>query len=281
MKYTEVTLHIRPLEPYRDLLIYTLGEEGPYDSFVETADGLKAYVPTQQYEEIFLRQSIQEMDCDVTYEVKDMPDQNWNALWESQYSPVLVDDFCWVRAPFHPHRSDVAYEIEIEPKMSFGTAQHATTYQMLSLLHQEDVSHRRVLDMGCGTAVLAILAALQGAEHVEAIDVDEWAYANAIENCKRNGVSVIVHCTLGNAESLSAYEPFDIILANINRNILLRDMPYYVQSLNPGGAILLSGFYEHDVEVIREQAASLGLQQDRLSVRQEWAAVRFIKSQSK
>ena len=140
MRYTEVTLHISPLEPFKDLLVYTLGEEGPYDSFVDIPDGVKAYVPTDQYDEAFLKNAVAEAGCTVTYEVKAMEDRNWNEEWERQHQPVLVESvadgrpFCWVRAPFHPHRDDVEYEIEIEPKMSFGTAHHATTYMMLSLL---------------------------------------------------------------------------------------------------------------------------------------------------
>lgn len=257
MKYTEVTLHITPLDPFKDLLVYALGEEGPYDSFVDIKDGVKAYVPANQYNEAFLKSVVDEAGCEVVYEVRPMEDKNWNEEWEKQHKPVLVEDFCWVRAPFHPHRDDVEFEIEIEPKMSFGTAHHATTYMMLTLLRDESIRGRRVLDMGSGTAVLAILAAKKGASYVEAVDVDEWAYRNAVENCERNDVRHI-NCVLGDASILAGgaecdvpHSHFDLIIANINRNILLRDMSAYVGVLNPGGIILFSGFYEADVPAIR------------------------------
>ena len=281
MKYTEVTLHIAPLEPFKDILIYTLGEEGPYDSFVDTPDGVKCYVPTEQYDETFLKKAVADMDCAVTYEVNAMEDKNWNEEWERQHQPVLVESgsdghpFCWVRAPFHPHRDDVEYEIEIEPKMSFGTAHHATTYLMLSLLEGEAVEGRRVLDMGSGTGVLAILAAKKGAAYVEAIDVDEWAFRNAQENFERNGVTV--NALLGDASSLTPDKHFDLILANINRNILLRDMPAYAAVLNAGGTLLLSGFYEHDVEALQERAAELGLRLRQQRSRNDWTALRFTR----
>lgn len=277
MKYIEVSLNINPIDPFKDILTYTLGEEGPYDSFVDTKEGMKAYVPADQYDETFLKEAIADAGCDVQYEVNEMEDKNWNEEWEKNHKPVLVEDFCWVRAPFHPHREDVEFEIEIEPKMSFGTAHHATTYMMITLLRDEHIEGKRVLDMGCGTAVLAILAAKKKAAYVEGIDVDEWAYRNAVENCQRNGVPEI-NCMLGDAESLKNREDkFDLIIANINRNILLHDMPAYVDAMADNAAILFSGFYETDIPVIREKAESLGLKFDRNILRDNWTAVRFTK----
>lgn len=276
MKYTEVTLHITPLDPFKDLIVYGLGDEGPYDSFTDTPDGVKAYVPTADFDESFLKQVLEEAGCEATYEVAEMPDKNWNEVWEAGHQPVLVENFCWVRAPFHPHRDDVEYEIEIEPKMSFGTAHHATTYMMLSLLRDEEVKDRRVLDMGSGTAVLAILAAKKGAGYVEAVDVDEWAYRNALENIERNGVPHI-NCVLGDASCLTDDKHFDLILANINRNILLRDMQHYVAVLEHGGSILFSGFYEHDVAKIQAEAERLGLVMANQMVRDEWTALKFVR----
>lgn len=277
MKYIEVSLNINPIDPFKDILTYTLGEEGPYDSFVDTKEGMKAYVPADQYDETFLKEVIADAGCNVQYEVNEMEDKNWNEEWEKNHKPVLVEDFCWVRAPFHPHREDVEFEIEIEPKMSFGTAHHATTYMMLTLLRDEPIEGKRVLDMGCGTAVLAILAAKKKAAYVEGIDVDEWAYRNAVENCQRNGVPEI-NCMLGDAESLKNREDkFDLIIANINRNILLHDMPAYVDVMADNAAILFSGFYETDIPAIREKAESLGLKFDRNILRDNWTAVRFTK----
>ncbi len=281
MKYIEVILTINPIEPLRDMLVYALGDEGPYDSFEETSMGLKAYVPAVQYDEAFLQQTIEENLLDpamqVSYTVQEMPDKDWNAEWEKSYPAVLVEGFCWVRSPFHEPRHDVPYEVIIEPKMSFGTAHHATTYMMLSHLRRLALQDATVLDMGSGTAVLAILAAKLGAARVDAVDVDEWAYRNALENVAKNGVEYTVHCCLGDASALPAAPTYNVVLANINRNILLRDMPVYVAAMKPGATILFSGFYEQDVEALRACAEPLGLvQQDRL-VRQDWASLRFVK----
>ncbi|MBR3829595.1 MAG: 50S ribosomal protein L11 methyltransferase [Bacteroidales bacterium] len=280
MKYTEVDITLSKTNPFRDLLVYNLGDEGPYDSFEEKKDGLKAYVPTDNFDEQFLHDTIDDlksMDSDlrVEYTVTDLADKDYNEEWERQHQPVLVDGFCWVRAPFHPHRDDVKYEIEIEPKMSFGTAHHATTYLMLSLLEQQNVQGMRVLDMGSGTGVLAILAAKKGAAYVEAIDVDEWAYRNAQENFERNGVSV--NALLGDASLLTADKHFDLVLANINRNILLKDMESYATVLNPGGTLMLSGFYEHDVQSLQDKAETLGLRLVQQRSRNEWTALKLTK----
>ena len=280
MKYTEVTITISKTDPYRDLLIYSLGDEGPYDSFENTANGVKAYVETEKYDEEFLVSSLEELKAmdehlEYSYAVQEMPDKDYNEEWERQHQAVLVDGFCWVRAPFHPHRDDVKYEIEIEPKMSFGTAHHATTYLMLSLLEQEELEGRRVLDMGSGTGVLAILAAMKGASYVEAIDVDEWAFRNAKENFERNRVSVTP--LLGDASLLTVDKHFDVILANINRNILMRDMKAYARVLNPGGTLFLSGFYEHDVDALLAVAEELGLRPVLQKSRNEWTALKLEK----
>lgn len=280
MKYTEVDITLSKTNPFRDLLVYNLGDEGPYDSFEEKKDGLKAYVPTDNFDEQFLRDTIDDLksmepDLHVEYTVTDLADKDYNEEWERQHQPVLVDGFCWVRAPFHPHRDDVKYEIVIEPKMSFGTAHHATTYLMLSLLEQQNVQGMRVLDMGSGTGVLAILAAKKGAAYVEAIDVDEWAYRNAQENFERNGVSV--NALLGDASLLTADKHFDLVLANINRNILLKDMESYAAVLNPGGTLMLSGFYEHDVQSLQDKAETLGLRLVQQRSRNEWTALKLTK----
>lgn len=280
MKYIEVTITLEQNDPYRDLLVDALGNEGPYDSFVEIPAGLKAYVQESLFDENWLREQIAQISnmtpCKYTFEA--LPDKNWNEEWEKQHKPVLVESAngkkVWVRAPFHEHRSDVDYEIEIEPKMSFGTAHHQTTYMMLSYLAEQDMVGRNVLDMGCGTAVLAILAKIRGAAYVEAIDIDEWAYNNALENAQRNKVDLNVR--IGDANLLTNQQ-FDLIIANINRNILLNDMAAYVHVLVQGGTLLLSGFYESDVLAIQQRAESLGLRLDQQKVRQGWTALRFGK----
>ena len=282
MKYIEVTITLNPVDPYRDLLVDALGNEGPYDSFVETPNGLKAYVPADQFEEDWLKSRIDDLKqfsiLNSQFSIREMPDKNWNEEWEKQHQPVLVEadngKKIWVRAPFHEHRTDVDYEIEIEPKMSFGTAHHATTYMMLSYLAELPMEGLRVLDMGCGTAVLGILAKMRGADYVEGIDIDEWAYNNAMENVQRNGVEMTIR--IGDASLLANQsDKFDLIIANINRNILLNDMASYAAVLNAGGTLLLSGFYESDIPALQQHAESLGLQLHQTKSRQSWAALRL------
>lgn len=278
MKYIEVTFRLSQREPFCDLLIDALGNNGPYDSFVDTADGLKAYVPADDYDADFLKEQAAELSelVDIRYTVTEMPDKNWNEEWEKQHQPVLVEAShrIWVRAPFHPHRDDVDYEIEIEPKMSFGTAHHQTTYMMLSYIVDLPLQGKQVLDMGCGTAVLAILAKKCGAALVEGIDVDEWAYRNALENAERNAVEI--SCMLGDASLLDERkERYDVVIANINRNILLRDMSAYVAAMRKGGTLLLSGFYEHDVPSLQAKAESLGLRLVQQRTRDTWTALRL------
>ena len=282
MKYIEVTITLSTVDPYRDLLVDALGNEGPYDSFVELPDGLKAYVPADQFDEEWLKSRIDNLHqfsmFNAQFSIQEMPDKNWNEEWEKQHHAVLVEadngKKIWVRAPFHEHRTDADYEIEIEPKMSFGTAHHATTYMMLSYLAELPLKGLRVLDMGCGTAVLGILAKMRGADYVEGIDIDEWAYNNAIENVQRNGVEMTIR--IGDASLLDKREDkFDLVIANINRNILLNDMAAYAAVLNPGGTLLLSGFYESDIPALQQHAATLGLQLQQTKSRQSWAALRL------
>ena len=282
MKYIEVTITLSPIDPFRDLLVDALGNEGPYDSFVETPEGLKAYVPADLFDAGWLQEQINDLQkfsiLNSQFSIQEMPDKNWNEEWERQHQPVLVEaengKRIWVRAPFHEHRKDVDYEIEIEPKMSFGTAHHATTYMMLSYLAELPLEGRRVLDMGCGTAVLGILAKMRGADYVEGIDIDEWAYNNAMENVQRNGVEMTIR--IGDASLLANQsDKFDLIIANINRNILLNDMASYAAVLNAGGTLLLSGFYESDIPALQQHAESLGLQLHQTKSRQSWAALRL------
>lgn len=277
MKYIEVSFRLEDTGLFRDLLIDTLGNEGPYESFVETKEGLQAYVPAHLFDEAWLRQQLQGLrDQFPTFNfqlsIREMEDKDWNAEWEKGHAAVLVEagngSKIWVRAPFHPHRTDVDYEIIIEPKMSFGTAHHPTTYMMLSYVAELPMEGRRVLDMGCGTAVLAILAKLRGAAYVEGIDVDEWAFRNAQENAASNGVDITLH--LGDANSLQG--SFDVIIANINRNILLADMDKYAAVLNAGGTLLLSGFYEADEPALIAKANSLGMTLKSKKNRDGWSA---------
>lgn len=280
MKYIEVTFTMDDTGLFRDMLVDTLGNEGPYESFVEIPDGLKAYVAESQYDPQYLAAVVQSFPLPLKYQVAEMEDRDWNAEWERGHEAVLVQydgGSIWVRAPFHPHRTDVDYELVIEPKMSFGTAHHPTTYMMLSYVAELPVMRQRVLDMGCGTAVLAILAKMRGAAYVEGVDVDEWAYNNAIENAATNGVELDLR--LGDASLLedAGMEPFDVIIANINRNILLSDMHRYAAVLKSGGRLLLSGFYQSDEGVLIARANELGMTLQSKKSRDNWSALELGK----
>ena len=283
MKYIEVVFTLPNNGLFCDLLVDTLGNEGPYESFEEMKGGLKAYVPVNLFDETWLRQRLQELrdqfsTFNFQFSIRELEDKDWNEEWEKGHKAVLVEydgGSVWVRAPFHPHRTDVNYEIVIDPKMSFGTAHHPTTYMMLSYVAELDIAGRRVLDMGCGTAVLAILAKMRGAAYVEGVDVDEWAFNNAQENAATNGVEVTLR--LGDAGSLQG--SFDVIIANINRNILLADMERYASVLSPGGTLLLSGFYEADEAALVAKANSLGMSLKSKKNRDGWSALQLrVKS---
>jgi ribosomal protein L11 methyltransferase len=277
MKYIEVTFTMDDTGVFRDMLVDTLGNEGPYESFVETKDGLKAYIKASDYDSHWLAATVQAFPLPLKYNAVEMEDKDWNAEWEKDHKAVLVNyngGSVWVRAPFHPHRTDVDYELIIEPKMSFGTAHHPTTYMMLSYVAELDMKGRRVLDMGCGTAVLAILAKMRGAESVMGIDVDEWAFRNAQENAASNHVDIDLK--LGDASLLKGLEPFDIIIANINRNILMRDMEAYASVLKGGGELLLSGFYESDEGVLIARANELGMTLKDKKNSDGWSALRMV-----
>ena len=277
MKYIEVTFTMDDTSLWRDMLVDTLGNEGPYESFVETKDGLQAYVQEPKYDPLWLAATVQAFPVPLQYKVAEMEDKDWNSEWEKGHQAVLVQydgGSVWVRAPFHPHRDDVDYELIIEPKMSFGTAHHPTTYMMLSYVAELDMVGKRVLDMGCGTAVLGILAKMRGAAYVEGVDIDEWAFNNARENAASNGVELTLK--LGDATTLQGN--FDVIIANINRNILLNDMERYAAVLNPGGTLLLSGFYEADEGALIAKANTLGMTLKSKKSREQWAALELKKN---
>lgn len=277
MKYIEVTFTMEEIGLFRDLLVDTLGNEGPYESFVETKDGLQAYVQAQAYDPQWLAAAVQAFPVPLKYKAEEMEDKDWNEEWEKGHQAVLVEyqgGSIWVRAPFHPHRTDVDYELIIEPKMSFGTAHHPTTYMMLSYVAELPIVGKRVLDMGSGTAVLAILAKMRGAAYVEGVDIDEWAFNNARENAAANGVDITLK--LGDATALQG--SFDVIIANINRNILLADMDKYAAVLSAGGTLLLSGFYEADEGALIAKANTLGMTLKDKKNREQWAALQFEKA---
>jgi len=201
-------------------------------------------------------------------------DKNWNAEWESDYQPVFIRDQVLVRAPFHEKQQGFVYDIIIEPRMAFGTAHHETTSQVLDLLTKMDVQGKKLLDMGCGTAVIAILAMKMGAAKILAIDNDEWAYQNSLDNINLNAGKEI-EVLLGDANLLQNRE-FDIIIANINRNILLQDIPEYARVLSKKASLVMSGFYEEDLPMIEDKAKASGLRLENTCVKNKWMAATFI-----
>lgn len=274
MNYIEVKFQINPVIPYRDVLTVYLADID-FESFVEEEDGLTAYIQKDAWDENRMALIIENWNvenCEVNYHWKEIAQQNWNAQWESQFEPIEVSDDCRVCAPFHD-KTNVPFELIIEPKMSFGTGHHATTHLMLSEMLTMDFTDKKVLDMGSGTGVLAILAEKKGASALDAIDIDEWAFENCNENALRNNCPKI-QSIQGGAEMIN--QQYDIILANINRNILTRDGSIYWEHLVAGGHLLLSGFYEQDVPILMNAFPSAILVQQ--SVKEGWCMLHLSKS---
>lgn len=273
--YREISFTIDPLAPARDILIAELSLL-PYESFLETEEGLKAYIREVDFDEQVLSKLniLKSAEIKIEFQTKLIPEENWNAKWEGQFNPILVDDLCYVRAPFHETR-DVAYEIEIMPKMSFGTGHHETTFLMIRQMLQMDFTAKKVLDMGCGTGVLAILACKMGAEEVRAIDIDIWSFENARENADRNVCSGIL-VEQGDAGLLKGDKSYDIILANINRNVLIADIPVYVSRLTKDGCLLLSGFYTEDLEKISSVCEQAGMRRENFLEKHNWVSAKYV-----
>ena len=275
MNYLE--LHFSPVssEEKKSLLIAGLLDIG-FESFTEEEEGVSAYISSHIYNDKILDGfDFLHQNPGVEVEVHHLEDKNWNKEWESNYQPVTIAGKCHVRAPFHPARAEMKYEIVIEPKMAFGTAHHETTRLVAEWLMDLEVKNKKVLDMGCGTGILAILANKMGAENVTGIDNDEWAWRNCIENFRINNV-INGSVLLGDAALIKSGF-FDLVLANINRNILIRDMKSYNDGLSENGAVLLSGFYEKDIEAISVEASKFGLHLAGSRVLNDWAVLLFYK----
>lgn len=275
MKYTQVTFFCEPKEEYiTDVLSSELAEIG-FESFVNNDEGLNAFIQHNLFskEKIDYLISNFELDAQITYKFIDVEDKNWNEEWEKNYfQPITIDNRLIIHSSFHqvpPEEYD--YRILIDPKMAFGTGHHQTTGLILQEMLDMDVTDMKVLDMGCGTAVLGILAKMRGAESVVAIDIDEWAYNNALENIQLNHVENMT-AKLGGAEAIGK-DKFDLILANINRNILLQDMDKYKEALDEDGVLIMSGFYSEDVDAIRQKAEELGLFYLGFKQHDNWACV--------
>ncbi|MEC5156830.1 50S ribosomal protein L11 methyltransferase [Chryseobacterium sp. MP_3.2] len=272
--YLEFNFKIAPLQPWNEILMAELVEIG-FDSFTEEHDGILAYIQKDLFQEEELKNVnlLENPEITISYTFEEMPNINWNEEWEKNFSPINVEDQVSIRAEFHENQN-LPHEIIIQPKMSFGTGHHATTYLMIQQMLDMDFDGKTVLDMGCGTSVLAIFAKQQGAGKTVAIDIDEWSVENSIENAARNNVALEI--SQGTAENLGA-ENFDIILANINRNILISDIPTYVSVLNNGGQLLLSGLCFFDVDDILEVCTAQNLTMKKKLQREEWVSLLLIK----
>jgi ribosomal protein L11 methyltransferase len=271
MQYLEFKFSCK--DSFREILIAELAEVG-YDSFLETDEGFDAYIQEDLFDRNAYHQVIDQYQDAASLQVTEaiMPKVNWNEEWEKNYDPIEVGDQVYVRASFHQTRPEFRYEILINPKMSFGTGHHATTFLMLS--HQLTIDHagKRVLDIGAGTGILAIMAHQLGAGHIEAFDIDEWCVENGNENFDLNGMSG-VRMGMGTVREVKPQGEFDIVLANINKNVLLDEMEVYATLVKSNGYLLLSGFYEHDVLDIAEKAFQFGFVEKEVQSKDDWAAL--------
>ncbi len=278
MNYYELLFTTITTEDYQqDLLINALGEIG-FDTFEEMEFGFKAYIPADDFDRVLLDETLlvyRELFT-FSYEVMLIPQKNWNEVWESNFEPIQISDQIFVRATFHEPRPEFKYEIVIDPKMAFGTGHHQTTAMMLQLMLENDFQNKNVLDMGCGTGILAIMAAQLGAAEITAIDYDPVCYESTIENAALNHISNIT--ALCGSKEVIPDTQYDIILANINRNILIDQMQRYAEVLKPEGEIYFSGFYETpDLEIITDEARKYGLKYITHRKDKDWVAAKFVK----
>jgi ribosomal protein L11 methyltransferase len=273
--YIGYHFQISPLELGSEILIAELGEKA-FESFIETETGISAFVQKDLWSENILEdiQILSNPEFTISFSFEEIEQVNWNEEWEKNFEAIDVDGKCHVRAPFH-EKTNAEYDIIIEPKMSFGTGHHETTHMMIQHILETDCTNKKTLDMGCGTAILAILSEMKGAQPIDAIDIDNWCYLNSIENAERNNCK---HISVyeGDADLLVG-KRYDIIIANINRNILLNDMQTYVDCLNENGLLFLSGFYTEDIPVISESCVSKGLTYVKQFERNNWVALKFTK----
>ena len=274
--YIAYTFTVKPHAPATEILLAQLSELD-FESFEETADGLKAYILASIDSKALLKdiQILQNPEFVISFVKETIPTVNWNEAWEKNFEPIVVDGRCRVRAPFHP-KQDEEYDIVIEPKMSFGTGHHETTFLMIKHLLKASLKNKKVLDMGTGTGVLAILTVIRGAKNADAIDVDQWSYENAIENAARNHIKN-VRVNHGDV-ALIMGKSYDLILANINKNVLLNDIPAYAKCLSEKGELYLSGFYTADIPDLTAICNAHGLNFIMNFEKNNWVACKFVKS---
>ena len=270
--YIAYDFNVSPKEPATEMLIAQLGYVG-FESFVEQDYGVTAYIQKQEWnskilEDVFLLHS---NEFNITFEHNEIAQTNWNEEWEKNFNPIQVDDLVSIRAPFHTNPL-LQFDIVIEPKMSFGTGHHETTHMMVQHLLALDLDTKKVLDMGCGTGILAIFAEMKGAKPIDAIDIDSWCYENSLENIQRNNCN---HITVYEGDASVLKEKYDVIIANINRSILLSDIKTYTDCLNENGVLLLSGFYKEDIVIIEDEVTKYGLTFETMIQRNNWVALKY------
>lgn len=273
--YIEYTFEVTPKEPTTEILIAELGALG-FESFVENENGVIAYIQKEDWNKDILNDVfvLNSEEFSIDYKHKEIEQTNWNEEWEKNFNPIQVDDLVSIRAPFHEN-PNLKYDIVIEPKMSFGTGHHETTHMMVQHLINLDIAGKKVLDMGCGTGILAIFVEMKGAKPIDAIDIDAWCYKNSLENVERNNCK---HISVYEGDaSLLKEKKYDVIIANINRNILLNDMETYTNCLTEKGVLLLSGFYSEDIPVIDNEVSKYSLTLKDTIKRNNWVALQYQK----
>lgn len=277
MEYTEVDIRLHEVNPFSDILVAKLNEV-EFESYIEDANGVKAYVQTSLFNEDIVKEIITEVEelTQLSYSITKIKQENWNQKWENNSQPIHINNQCVIRADFHGSFPSKKYDLIITPKMSFGTGHHETTKLMIDEMFRIDFKNKSVLDMGSGTGVLSILASKLGAKTLFAIDIDKWAFQNAIENAKLNNISNIefIHGPGNKIEN----KYFDIILVNINRNIILNDIDNYVNSMKKNAKLLLSGFLEEDISLILDKSEPLGLRLVCSKNKNKWQMLHFKRS---
>jgi len=280
MDYYKITINITPFEEWlRDVLTAQLGEIG-FESFLETETGIEAFIPVANFSDAEMEYVLNAFQDDFTFSINKeiIKSQNWNEVWEKNYfKPLVINNECVIRAPFHTEYQKAKYEIIIEPNMAFGTGNHETTTLMIETILENEMENKNILDMGCGSGILGILASMKGAKKVTAIDIDEWSYKGANENAALNKIENMV-VKQGDAY-LPGNEKFDIVFANIHKNVLINDLPAYSEVLQPGGLLIMSGFYTEDIAEIKPRAESLGLKDNGFKTKNNWVAYSFQKEQ--
>jgi ribosomal protein L11 methyltransferase len=277
MEYICVSFKVTPPEPGSEILVSVLAEEN-FESFVHNETGFEAFIQQPLYNEAVLQNLIAQFpEIKFTHTTQNIKQQNWNEIWEKSFNPVIIENYCSIRAPFHPAATPPLLDVVIEPKMSFGTGHHQTTWLMTKALFENDIKGKSVLDVGCGTGILAIIAKKLGANTVVGFDIDEWSIENSRENRKVNGFGKTdIDFFQGTIQKIDN-QPFDLVLANINKNILLKELSNYSAVLNKGGQLFLSGFFELDAKDLIIAAEKTGLHFKKQETKNEWATLSFVK----